>query len=245
MVSIKHILFTLLTAVVLVVAIGANALPPGGDGPIPEMLTNQDLDDEALDAIRTVKEAILKASSPTSDVIVFIGNSGSYFYHAIKKQRDAYLVPISGRYLTRPENMPSKEARTTFQQVFLLPIIKRAFYGQKNIILVDHSQSGQSVDSFNEMLQSLCLKCRTEFINIIPQQKAMAGTIRAPYTVQTIGHIYLPYYMSAQLFNDGYVRLSPQFPHGKWHEATASMMREYEEQPRVRAAIAQIMANCR
>ena len=98
---------------------------------------------------------------------MFVGNSASYFYFAVSNQRTSYLIPISGRYLINGRLRADPQKLKKFEEVYLLPIVTKAFNEKKRIVIIDHSGSGKSVDAFNWLLKKNCPTCGTGFVNLI------------------------------------------------------------------------------
>jgi hypothetical protein len=198
----------------------------------------QPLDDKALEAIGIGKQQILAATSE-KDLLVFLGNSASYFYHAVSEQRVSYRIPISGRYVI--DALDRKE-RNRFEEVFISPIVNEALKDDRKIILIDHSHTGQSVDSFNSLLRNYCHECRASFINLVTHTQVKDALsskkpwIHPPKTIALHSYVVLPD-VAVKLFNDGYVRLSPHHPHWKWEKSTSTLLQEYQKQPKVLEAI--------
>ena len=166
---------------------------------------------------------------------MFLGNSASYFYFAVSQERDSYLIPISGRYLIDEYTIPHQEKRRRFEEVYLSPIVTKALNEGRRIVLVDHSHTGRSVDSFNSLLQISCPKCPRSFLNLVTEAQNNRW-IQNPKTVTTLGQVVVPN-VAVDLFNDGYVRLTPHHPHWEWHESSSSLLEKYQENPLVSEAI--------
>jgi hypothetical protein len=169
---------------------------------------------------------------------VFLGNSASYFYFTISKQRDSYLIPISGRYLIDEFTISDTEKCKRFEEVYLSPIVTKALREDRRIIIVDHSHTGQSVDSFNLLLKNYCPACRTSFLNLVTEAQHNVW-IKPPKTIEPLGEVVVPN-VAVDLFNDGYVRLTPHHPHWKWDESSSSLLKKYGENSRVLEAISRI-----
>ncbi|KAL9635270.1 MAG: hypothetical protein Q9164_003567 [Protoblastenia rupestris] len=113
-----------------------------------------------LEVIYNVKRKILDLVKP-DDLLLFIGNTGSYFYHTIKAadNLNAHLIPYSGDPLN-----PNYGALTpTQERSFADSILRPAFTAKpsyKRLILISHLRTGQSIDSLITILEDA---------NLIPQ----------------------------------------------------------------------------
>lgn len=192
------------------------------------------LDDEALAAIKIGKQEILRSTSD-KDLLVFLGNSASYFYHAVSKERDSYLIPISGRYRVFGRDSPDKKMIKRFVNVYLSPIVKKALGEDKRIVIVDHSHTGQSIENFVLLWMEYSSPCYISFLNLLTQTQRRVGVIDPRYT-QLLGKVTMPD-IAIHLFNDGYVRLTPHHQHWKWGESSPSLLENYEQNSEVLKAI--------
>jgi hypothetical protein len=192
-----------------------------------------------------------------------LGNSASYFYHGVRasgKREHVHLVPISGKFYiggsfharTSKTNLkvPSYEELETFSKVFIDPIVNKAMENgeSRKIVIIDHSSSGEGVENFVEIVKLRCPDCRTVFLNLTtwevrPDPDGFSFT-KYPENVYVLGDVFLPHFVAYEcLYNDceNVPRLTPNFPHEKWTEASTDMLEKFQkDNPIVAEAVFQI-----
>ncbi|KAI9678196.1 MAG: hypothetical protein M1817_006141 [Caeruleum heppii] len=101
--------------------------------------------------VHDIKKKILSVTKP-DDLILFIGNTGSYFYYAFKPtdNRNVHLIPLSGQCYYRGTS-PTPSNLAAYRRRILDPAFATRKPGSR-VILVDHVRSGISIDNFVEAL---------------------------------------------------------------------------------------------
>jgi hypothetical protein len=225
----KHILVFIVSLIGTKSSVSTTHSPP--EKKFPEY------SDVALDNIRIGAEGIVRASTD-EDILVFIGNSASYFYHAVKSVRRSFLVPSSNlHYTSEPREYLEYKAEhyDLYSSVFLEPIRSEARSHGRNIVLVDYSVRGRSVDVFNAILG---MEAQTEFIHLAADHQFPLNA-RSPKHTKTRTVVVLP--ASVMALADGvYRRLSPSFGKEKWGESSPELLTTYEQIEAVAADIARI-----
>ncbi|CAJ2503624.1 Uu.00g110180.m01.CDS01 [Anthostomella pinea] len=139
----------------------------------------RDLTDQNVKDINAAKNEIVSVTKET-DLLLFLGNTTSYFYYALKKddKREAELVPTSGRYYAKylyPEaeaknypKGPDEEQEGDFYANNPEPKLGR-HKNYNRVVLIDHTLRGESVDQFVMLLNHMpkINKVERGFINIV------------------------------------------------------------------------------
>jgi hypothetical protein len=203
----------------------------------PQGVTYPVYSDVALNNIRIGAEGIVRASTD-EDILVFIGNSASYFYHAVKNVRRSILVPSSNLYyLSEPRDYLEYKAEhyDLYSSVFLEPIRSEASTRGRNIVLVDYSFTGRTIDVFNALLG---MAEQTEFIHLVANHQFPLEA-RSPEHTRTRSVVVLPSSVIS-LINGVYRRLCPSLGKEQWGESSPDLLSKYEQIEAVAADIARI-----
>jgi hypothetical protein len=191
--------------------------------------------DELADILDGARQIL--ASTAADEVLVFVGNSASYFYHALKTERpNSFLVPFSGGWYPLDFGTWSLKLADKFDSVMLDPIRELALALNSAIVLVDITIHGRSVVSFDKLLRRRnCDHCRTELLQIssspgvLPKSNPKDIYVRAMIMVELDGFLV-----------GSYVRLVPSFQHKLWAASSPALVRVYENRPVAAQAIQSI-----
>ena len=203
--------------------------------------STEDLRPHILDLIRDGAEQIV-ANTTSDEILVFTGNTASYFYHAVKHARHSFLVPSSNLYyINEPGDfLEYHRVHSEYQrysEVFLDPIRQEATQENKKIVLIDYSLTGRTVDAFNAMLG---LEEQTEFIHLAPEHQFPLSIWSPRHTktrkVVVVGRSLL------SLANGAYLRLCPSFSSKEWGQSSHHLMPQFESSEQVAKNIALIPA---
>lgn len=179
----------------------------------------------------------------SSIVLLFVGNSPSYCFHAMTRadraRFDAHIVPMSGRVFIDPYTIPTPDALAAFRRHHLASRL----VGKKTAYIIDHSHSGQSIVSFRQVLSECAPSIRDvrAICLLDPVQKPCVDGMKARFAAHpgalTEAHFVFGStpYLWVDLFNDVYVRLVPRNPHWEWTHIRSSTWPLTREQ---KAAIA-------
>lgn len=159
-----------------------------------------------------------------SDHLIFIGQSPDYFSYLVSKRRKVSRIPISGRVFNDKWSIPSEENLNKYFQ-----ILDKFKLSYSNIILIDHSHSGKSIECFSKILNRyfnfinrtnfqydyLINVHAFNFINLISIEQ-QNGWIKKPNRafVNTIGYVIIPDLVD--FANEKYPRTTNYFPYFKW-----------------------------
>lgn len=193
--------------------------------------------DPAMEAIGIGQREILE-NTRKNDLLVFLGNPASYFYHAVASQRDAHLVPIFATAWFDTDRILAED-RATFENVFLAPIVK-ATESRRNIVIIGHSIDGSesASNTFISVLRQFCPRCKLSYLNLITEFQLGLSTENQK-GLKKLTKIVLPG-IAIRLFNRDFVELCPEFPPSQWHTATTIMLNTFERQPEVYETISRI-----
>jgi hypothetical protein len=166
---------------------------------------------------------LLISQTQCTDVLVFIGQSVNYLSYIVETQRTCIRVPISGRVFIDDHTIPSSEQLTAFKRMLdelgLGTAITGLRSGTNNLILIDHSHSGQSISSFGKLLNVLYdINITYDFINVVSSVQAYGDWIMRPNTsvIHTDKFLLMP--SLVELANDKYPRSIPSYQYWKWLE---------------------------
>jgi hypothetical protein len=180
-------------------------------------ISKQELFDEIIYSAN-----LLIRQTQVTDVLVFIGQSPNYLSYIVETQRNVIRVPISGRYFIDTETIPNVIELVGFKKMLddlgLSRVIESG--SVDNLILIDHSHSGQSISSFGLLLNVLYGINRTyNFINVVTSVQAYNGWIirPKPYVIYTKQFLIMPSLVA--IANNGYPRSIPSYQYWKWHNA--------------------------
>lgn len=110
---------------------------------------------------------IILGQTTSEDLLLFLGNSGAYFYYTINRpgdartrRRNAYLLPVSGSRLWTI-NTPLDAIRDTLEfERFAANVLRPPFEawrpipaGNERVVVVDYACSGATLAGFREMLR--------------------------------------------------------------------------------------------
>lgn len=151
----------------------------------------------------------------------------SYFYFAVRDnpERNTHLIPISGRVYVDRDTEPTAAQLKAFTLQFIKPALERRPFSR--VVLVDHSHSGQSIDSFRVILTrcrqylpsslaNLQSLDRPVFINLVDVRQGDAWIIN-PKQVHALIRVEIAGAgRLVALANGAYQRLLPHFQRWKW-----------------------------
>lgn len=188
---------------------------------------------DVINQIITASQTIINKTNQT-DHLIFIGQSPDYLSYVVSKSRKVSRIPISGRVFGDEWSVPTDENLNKYFQM-----LDKFELSYSNIILIDHSHSGKSIECFSKLLNryfhfinrknfkyDYILEARPfKFINIISVEQ-QNGWIKKPNSVfvHTIGYVIIPDLVD--LANEKYPRTTPHFPFFKWN---LSVDESYEE----------------
>lgn len=178
------------------------------------------------------KREIMKNSN-INDVLVFVGNSASYFYYTFSKiDRECIILPASGlSYMERGDETrkePDKKQYDAFCKKSDVDLLYKYVTQKRKIIVIDHSGTGESVIALRKVL----IRCHSDFfvenqlhfINLVDFNstfKINKKVLGLKLFRQNI--IYVCSVISSSssgffnnLFNDNISRLVPYYPIHKW-----------------------------
>lgn len=171
-------------------------------------------------------------------IFICIGQTPHYLAQIIAKHRRTFCVAFSGRAFQDKYTTPNEQQRQTYKNYLENIGLTQSFFRDniQNIILVDHTHTGQSPQLFVKMLETildvkLTNSTSMRFVNLIsPAQAAYdCGWIIDPprNIVTTVGYIILPNLIP--LANEGNLpetstkkhtkplpRSIPSYPHYRW-----------------------------
>ena len=196
-------------------------------------------DAELVREIISVAHTILGITSK-NNIMIFVGQSPHYFSHLVAKHRTTISVAFSGRAFIDQYSIPNTEQKIGYKSYLESLGLSKEFIEKNsgNIILVDHSHSGESPQLFVKTLETildvkLTGKSKLKFINLISPEQASNNTvwIRDPpeWIITTIGYIVLPNLIAFS--NEGQLpktrlkthtqsipRSIPSYPFFKWEK---------------------------
>ena len=161
-----------------------------------------------------------------NDILIFIGQSPDYLSHIVKTKRRVISVPFSGRPFGDEYSTPDDDNIYKYCDFLRTLGINETLLQSENVILVDHTHSGQSPELFVKVLQT-CFNCYEcfKFINIVSNLQYNLGAITSsrPAYIQTIGYLLMPNLVA--FANEGnpnnsehtIPRSVPHYPHWKWN----------------------------
>ena len=201
----------------------------------------RDLDAVALECIDVGSKEILSATNE-DEILVFIGNSPSYFYHSLKHVRPhVFQLPMSGLYYLDTIDGHIDEMRETqpngvkkYESVYLDPIRNLARLGNRKVVLIDWSYTGRAMDVFHAFLGIP----EAEGLQIISPDSLIKGIFNPL-------HLHIRKFILSEcegkFANQGYVRLCPGFCSHLWDTSGINLVSEYiESHPNVARNIAMI-----
>ena len=176
--------------------------------------------------------------STNETIFICIGQTPHYLAQIIAKHRRTFCVAFSGRPFVDKYSFPNEQQQQTYK-IYLESLgLTQSFFRDniQNIILVDHTHTGQSPQLFVKTLETvldvkLTNSTRMRFVNLISPTQAMdncAWIVDPPRNiVTTIGYVVLPNLVP--LANKGNYpetrtkkhtkplpRSIPSYPHYRW-----------------------------
>ena len=184
------------------------------------------LSNDVINQIITASQIIINETIQT-DHLIFIGQSPDYLSYLVSNSRKVSRIPISGRVFGDEWSIPTEENLNKFFQILDKFELSNSNYS--NIILIDHSHSGISIECFSKLLNRYFNFINRKnvqydynlgahafkFINLISFEQ-QHGWIKKPNSVfvNTIGYVIIPDLVN--LANGKYPRTMPDFPFFKW-----------------------------
>ncbi|MCJ1401343.1 hypothetical protein MMC11_004555 [Xylographa trunciseda] len=137
-----------------------------------EKLESKNFNEVDLNVIFNVKNAIIERTTP-EDILWFVGNTGAYFYEAFNKERDAHLIVFSDYPFPKGGQPPlfSAEGLQNYENKVLRPALTGQPSESKRLILIDHIETGDTIQQLVELLgpnwtNLLPERTRIYFINL-------------------------------------------------------------------------------
>ncbi len=164
--------------------------------------------------INAANELISHTSN--TDILVFIGQSPNFLSYIVEFERKIIRIPISGRVLINEYTIPTAKQIVSYKLILDELGLTEAILTNQNIILIDHSLSGQSISSFGKILNIIYGIRKYDFMNIVSPEQIKEKKIIKPqlHTINTIGYLIMPSLMN--LANEKYPRSSPMYEYYKW-----------------------------
>ena len=158
------------------------------------------LNENIILEIINVANCILNNTN-NNDILLFVGQSSNYFYHIANfSERKCFQIPFSGRIDEFTRSRDYYENNRILYSNYLLKIgITRNI--KSNIILIDHSHTGESIRTVSEILNfhfnrlsGTCILHKFRFINLISPLQYTDGWIKNPNNkyISCIGNIIIP-----------------------------------------------------
>lgn len=173
-----------------------------------------------------------------SDILIFIGQSPDYLSYIVKEYRKVISVPISGRPYGDEYSIPKDININNYCNLLNNLGVTNDLFEKNNVILIDHSHSGQSPSLFAKVL----LRClgyidkysknlsysnkQFKFVNIVGNNQYPYHIVDPPLNyVRTIGYLLMPNLVA--FANEGkpigsefiIPRTIPHYPHWKWDKS--------------------------
>ena len=173
--------------------------------------------------------------STKDTIFICVGQTPHYLAQIIAKHRRTFCVAFSGRPFQDKYTTPNKQQQQTYKNYLENIGLTQRFFRDniQNIILVDHTHTGQSPQLFVKTLETILdvKLTNVRFINLISPVQAMGNCrwiIDPPRNiVTTVGYIILPNLIP--LANEGNLpetstkkhtkplpRSIPSYPHYRW-----------------------------
>ena len=173
--------------------------------------------------------------STKDTIFICVGQTPHYLAQIIAKHRRTFCVAFSGRPFQDKYTTPNKQQQQTYKNYLENIGLTQRFFRDniQNIILVDHTHTGQSPQLFVKTLETILdvKLTNVRFINLISPTQAMnncSWIIDPPRNiVTTVGYIILPNLIP--LANEGNLpetstkkhtkplpRSIPSYPHYRW-----------------------------
>lgn len=148
-----------------------------------------------LEVYKTAEQLI--QCTDNDDILIFIGQTPHYLYATTQKFRTSISIPFSGRPFGDFQFYPSSTQLNNFKNLLIEKGITDNIIRNNNIILIDHSHSGNSITAFSKTVNKCFNTHKTfQFINVISpiQQKYRNNIIISPDRkyVKTIGYLIMP-----------------------------------------------------
>ncbi|KAI9815374.1 MAG: hypothetical protein M1832_005513 [Thelocarpon impressellum] len=117
-----------------------------------EKLPDVNFGDADLQVVQYVKQEII-ASTTNKDLLLFLGNTGAYFYYSFKPEddRNVHLIPLSGSCMERSYTESAPVAK--YKAHILDPAFKPGRFDR--LVLIDYMYSGKGLLQFTMLLSSL------------------------------------------------------------------------------------------
>jgi len=173
-----------------------------------------------------------------NDILIFIGQSCNYISEIVKYHRIIFTVPFSGRVYSDIYSIPSEQDINNYSYLLKKIGITRKLIDNNNIILIDHSHTGESPCLFVKVL----LRClgyinkhsynlseysahkTFKFINVVSNLQYPSWIkSSSPLYINTIGYLIMPNLVA--FANEGspinsiykIPRSIPHYPYYKWN----------------------------
>jgi hypothetical protein len=195
--------------------------------------------EDIFPTVVSVSKQILHATS-NDELLVFVGNSPSYFYHLVREFRDCVALPFStSRFNLANFNFD----RDTFPGLdhFVEVLLRPIFDKKKPIVLIDMSVSGRTINILNRLMKSRCRECKIQYLQLFIENSTVFSLPQSPREVDTRAIIFIPEICSNFSYNL-FHRLMPKLSREHWSKASQGLMHAYKAQPEQAAVIAHIEA---
>lgn len=193
-----------------------------------------------LDLIMEVIKSSNKLIDNTneSDILIFIGQSPDYLSYIVKEFRKVISVPISGRPYGDQYSIPEDINIDKYCNLLSSLGVTKDLFEKNNVILIDHSHTGQSPSLFAKVL----LRClgyidkysknlsysdkQFKFVNIVGNNQYPSHIIDPHLNyIRTIGYLLMPNLVA--FANEGkpigsefsIPRSIPHYAHWEWDKS--------------------------
>lgn len=195
----------------------------------------------SLNVILEIIEAanLLINYTKPNDILIFIGQSVHYISQVVKYHRKTFTVPFSGRVYEDIYSIPSMKDIDNYTILLNNIGITRKLFDNNNIILIDHSHSGESpclfvkvllrclgyINKYSYNLSEYCPNKSFKFINVVSNSQYPSWIKPSSRLyINTIGYLIMPNLVA--FANEGtpdnsiykIPRSIPHYPHYKWQD---------------------------
>ena len=173
-----------------------------------------------------------------NDVLIFIGQTPHYISEIVKYHRKIFNVPFSGRVYGDIYSIPNIKYINNYSDLLNKIGITRKLIDSNNIILIDHSHSGESpclfvkvllrclgyINKYSYNLSEHCYNKTFNFINVVSHSQYPSWIkLSSRLYINTIGYLIMPNLVA--FANEGcpnnsiYIipRSIPHYPYYKWN----------------------------
>jgi len=197
----------------------------------PNLWSGDPFSPAQINDLLQAKQTIMQ-NSTEKDVLVFVGNSASYFYYTFSENnRTCLLLPVSAlSYIERGVVTPTEKQYDIFCKSveMLLDFVKQ----DRKIIIIDHSGTGESIVGLQTVLQ----RCwptyflDLHFINLLDrlsiQQRDVVAKKLTKKNITIVCNVIsgISGFFN-DLFNEKFPRLVPHYPIYKWEQQVDNVVK--------------------